>query len=243
MSAQPESLAAIAVPPPRLPVEAVADAVARQFGLTGDYLPLVSERDQNFRLVDATGRAYVVKIVSSADSEETTDFQIEALMHLEARGVSGVPRVIRTMDGGSRGSIAKENDDPLMLRVVSWIDGEVRRDNDATEASSASLGRKAAELDRAFADFSHAGENQVLLWDTQRAAELRGLIGHIDDAEIRAKRRTARWTSLNRELYRSSRRSRHRSFTTTSMVKMSSTTMHARYAASSTSGTCCVHRE
>ena len=186
MSAQPESLSAIAVPAPELPLEVVAETVARQFGLAGNYSPLVSERDQNFRLVDASGCAYVVKIVSSAESVETTDFQIEALLHLEARGVSGVPRVIHTLNGGSRGSIATEDGEPLMLRVVSWIDGEIRRDADATEASSASLGRKAAELDRAFVDFSHTGENQVLLWDTQRAAELRGLIGHIDDAEIRA---------------------------------------------------------
>jgi Ser/Thr protein kinase RdoA (MazF antagonist) len=48
------------------------------------------------------------------------------------------------------------------------------------------LGSRLAELDIALLDFSHAGDSQVLLWDTQRAGELRSLLVHVDVPAIRA---------------------------------------------------------
>ncbi len=185
MSAVPESLAAIAVPAPSLPVDRIAGEVERQFGLRGEYSPLVSERDQNFRLVSGDDESFVVKVVSSADSVTTTEYQIEVLRLLETRGVSGVPRIVRTVGGNTRGVIECDSGDDLMLRIVSWVDGTSRRDDAANEKSAASLGQKIAELDNALEDFRHPGENQVLLWDTQRAAELGALVQFIDDVDIR----------------------------------------------------------
>jgi len=47
------------------------------------------------------------------------------------------------------------------------------------------LGGKLANLDRGLEGFSHEGEQPLLLWDLQRAAELRDLLVHIEDPNVR----------------------------------------------------------
>ena len=47
------------------------------------------------------------------------------------------------------------------------------------------FGVQLAQLDQAFSDFSHPGEQQLLLWDTQRADQLQRLLVHVDDAVVR----------------------------------------------------------
>ena len=55
-----------------------------------------------------------------------------------------------------------------------------------TQDTARDLGTALAGLDRAFDGFSHPGERPELLWDLQRAAELRCLQSCIDDAGIKA---------------------------------------------------------
>lgn len=176
----------LAASPPGLSPTVVADAVAEQFGLLGDYLQVVSERDQNFRLTTEDGKRYVVKVTSLTQDPVVTDFQIVALLHLEKRGVSGAPRVVRSKAGNDRGFVRMEDDSDACLRIVTWIDGQLLEDCDLTPEISAQFGRRLAELDIALQNFSHAGDSQELIWDTQRAGELRGLLVHVDDADVRS---------------------------------------------------------
>ena len=69
---------------------------------------------------------------------------------------------------------------------MTWIDGRLLEDCDPTPEISAQFGRRLAELDIALQDFSHAGDSQELIWDTQRAGELRGLLVHVNDADVRS---------------------------------------------------------
>jgi Ser/Thr protein kinase RdoA (MazF antagonist) len=48
------------------------------------------------------------------------------------------------------------------------------------------FGRCAANLDLALANYEHAGDSQVLLWDLQRAGDLRELITYVEGPELRA---------------------------------------------------------
>jgi len=179
------NIRSIAADPPKIATEAVAAAVAEQYGLSGNYRPLVSERDQNFQLQTENGRRYVVKIASLAEDPVVTDFQIEALKYLQASGLEICPQIIRTPDGDDRGVIHGKDDRLACLRIVSWLDGQRLHDAELSADISASFGRQLALLDRALENFSHPGERQVLLWDTQRALELRDLLQHIDDSVTR----------------------------------------------------------
>lgn len=178
-----ESLSAIAAQPPTCTPDAVAAAVAEQFGLTGDYAPLVSERDQNFCLTIPGGRRFVVKVTSLQEAPGTSDFQLGALLYLEGRSVNA-PVIVRTLQGGAYGLIGTR-DAPHRLRVVTWIDGESLLAAGIDEARAARLGESLGRLDNALRDYSHTGENPVLLWDLQRAAELRPLVDIIDDSPVR----------------------------------------------------------
>lgn len=181
----PPALASVAAEPPSLERDAVASAVETLFGLQGRYRSLISERDQNFRLTTAAGEGYVVKVTGSTESQLVSDFQIDALLHLEAVGLQGVPRVFRTLSGQAHGRISSAEGAEYCLRVVTFLEGDLLGDSDTTPALARSFGQRVAELDRALQNFSHPGENQVLLWDMQRAGELLGLCGHIFDTAIR----------------------------------------------------------
>ena len=167
--------------PPNLSSEDVASAVSLQFGLIGDYTELISERDRNYRLISTDGTSYVVKATCQAEDAIVTDFQIAALIHLENRGLTGVPRIVRTPAGRDRGVIKSEDGSEICLRVVTWLSGKLLRDADVTAAIAGRFATRLAELNIAFEDFSHEGETQSLLWDSQRAGELRRFLRHIND--------------------------------------------------------------
>jgi Ser/Thr protein kinase RdoA (MazF antagonist) len=171
--------------PPCLDAGQVANAVSDQFGLQGNYVQLVSERDQNFRLTTADNTSFVVKVTCLAEDPVVTDFQIATLIHLESQGFAGVPRVVRTATGENHGSIATGDGNRSCLRIVTWLSGQLLSDVDVTPQIAQRFGRRLSQLNRSLLDFSHEGENQILLWDSQRAGELRSLLGHIDDRVVR----------------------------------------------------------
>lgn len=176
--------AAVAAEPPTLPLADIATAVQQQYGIDGEYLPLVSERDQNFHLKTAAGPDCVVKVASSAEPASTSAFQISALLHLEKIQTPRVPRVFRTRSGRVAGDIEHAGIH-YCLRVVSYLPGvplaavHLRRD------LARELGVSLACLDLGLQDFSHEGEQRALLWDLQRAPELRELLPNIDTADVR----------------------------------------------------------
>ena len=138
----------VAAAPPRIPVADVELAVEWQFGLGGRYFPLVSERDQNFRLK------------------------------------TPVPRVVPALDARHSGRIEYAGKSHV-LRVVSYLAGEPLASVPVNAGMARDLGGKLAILDLGLDGFSHEGENPVLLWDLQRAAELRELLDRIDNPSIR----------------------------------------------------------
>lgn len=185
MSAKNDPLHAIMVEPPNFDVSVVAEAVAEQFGLVGDYTLLVSERDQNFCIKTVGDVRYMVKVTGPAEPHEVTDFQISALSHLESRGVTGVPRNVPGISGISRGSIQTDNGSLLSLRVLTWLDGGLLDDSEITPEMASALGGRLADLDVALESFVHDSDGQASLWDTQRAGQLRGLLIHVGDPVVR----------------------------------------------------------
>lgn len=183
---KPESnvLIAISANAPAFSHVDVARAVENQFGLVGEYSALVSERDQNFELRAADGRRFVAKVTSGLEEAVATDFQIGALLHLEKVEGLIVPRVVHTLAGAASGEIA-DVDSTYRLRVVTWLDGEPLESRGLDMRSVRDAGSALAHLDKALADFSHPGENPVLLWDLQRVVELRELIDCIEDSSVR----------------------------------------------------------
>ena len=184
MSSPVTAHSAVSAEPPRVPVAEVELAVERQFGLSGRYVPLVSERDQNFRLKTSSGAQYVVKVTSAAEPRPVSDFQIAALRHLETAGTVPVPKVVAALDGRHSGRIDHVGKSH-MLRLVSYLAGEPLTSVPVNADTAREIGGSLARLGLGLDGFSHEGENPVLLWDLQRAGELRDLLDRIDNPAIR----------------------------------------------------------
>lgn len=175
----------IAAPNPNVPEDHVLALLADEFGLSGSLATLVSERDQNFRLSPPGGTPLVVKIANAEEPAEITDFQLQALLHLQERECPvKVPRITRTKAGALSTTIRHDGIEHV-LRVVSYVPGTPVEGTQPGPKLAYELGRSLAQLDSALSDFSHPGESQVLLWDMQRAGELRDLVQHVPQGSLR----------------------------------------------------------
>ncbi|MGI9271776.1 MAG: phosphotransferase [Woeseiaceae bacterium] len=186
MSDMPAAVDALSVPQPQFSEAVAHRTLAQDFGLEGELTPLVSERDQNFRLTTADGRRFVFKIANSSESKETTDLQIKVLLHIESRHCPvNTPILCRTLSGHESSEIIA-GDMAHVCRVVSYVPGTLLSDVDRSPTLAESFGQSAARLDLALQDFSHPADSQTLLWDLQRAGELRALLTHVQEPELLA---------------------------------------------------------
>ncbi len=71
---------------PQFSAAEVQSLLQEEYGLDGELRTLVSERDQNFRVTTDDGQCYVFKIANAPEPENVTDFQIQALLHIENAG-------------------------------------------------------------------------------------------------------------------------------------------------------------
>ena len=184
-----DPLATILAPAPQFAENEVLQVLQQEFGLRGTLSPLVSERDQNFRLNLPDGRQFVFKIANATEPQSGTDCQVAALLHIEQQQCPvAAPRVHRTLQGDAATWIGGDLKDVQAhrCRVVSFLPGELLSSVRPGRELAANLGHSAAQLDLALQGFSHVGDSQVLLWDLQRAGALRKILQHIDDLPLRA---------------------------------------------------------
>jgi len=174
----------VTVQPPKFATEVVAAVVAEQYDLRGDYTELVSERDQNFRLITSAGNAFVVKVTGLNEDRMATDFQIAALSHFEENGFNYAPRVFRAVSGEKRSVITSDSGQEYCLRVVTWLDGNLLKDVELTANNARRFGQRLAELDQSLESFEFDGDGQAGLWDMQQVLQLRDLLPHVNDAKV-----------------------------------------------------------
>ncbi len=144
-----------------------AEALAeRAFGVVGRAEPLPSERDQNFRVTTADAAAFVLKIANATERAEVLDFENAALDHLaEHAPWLAVPRVCPSLSGGPIVMAAGPDGRGHMVRLLTWVPGRVLAEvRPHTEELLASLGRRAAEANRAFEGFSHPAMTREFPW-------------------------------------------------------------------------------
>ena len=176
----------IAATPPNFAEDVVLTVLLEQYGLEGELRPLLSERDQNWLLVTPGGERFVLKIANAAEDPIVTDFQVRALLHLESRGCPiATPRIVPTRDGEVSIRLS-DGATSHVARVVTFIPGRPMDVALLDRNIAFGIGIAIAQIHVALADFKHAGDEQPLLWDMQRALELRPLLQHIQDSQLQA---------------------------------------------------------
>lgn len=186
---QADPFAVIESETPRLADSEVLQLLREHYGLEAGLKPLLSERDQNFRLQCDDGSQFVLKIANAAEDPLATDFQIQALLHLESYQADhdcpiNVPRIQRTVDGRTHLLVTSDGDQHV-TRVVTYLDGIPLGDTPASPTLCRRLGIYLAHLGRALHGFDHAGSEHGLLWDMQQALSLRKILEHVPDEGVR----------------------------------------------------------
>jgi len=170
------------------PAFSAADAVsiaASHYGIKAQARPLVSDKDQNFRLDADDGKQYVLKISNYAEQLQFIDFQNSALIHVSKQDPTfPSPRVIPTLKGQLHCS-SRRDGKTHYVRVLSWLDGLVLDDVKLESGLVNRLGKFLARLGLALKDFEHPGSNPPLAWDMKRAASLQDLLVYVEDPELR----------------------------------------------------------
>ena len=170
---------------PCIPDEDAIAIAKDRYGLDVTVRSLISERDQNFRMRATDGTQYVLKIANAAEDPVVTDFQIQALVHIEKRvrkeGIPvTAPEVVRTVDGELSFMLDIDGVDHV-VRAVTFIEGEPLSDRVPTPALARNSGSCLAHLGRALQGFEHPGSGHSLLWDLQQALGLKNLVQYVRD--------------------------------------------------------------
>ena len=184
-------MSVLTTPPPAFSAAEATELARGIYGIDGSAAPLDSERDQNFRLTEADGASWVLKIANAAESFESLDFQAAMLRHVQAVDPGlPLPHLRRTAGGGTEGSsdlgrARSRTGQEHYVRLVSWLPGQLfsscRRPIELFDDLGAMLGR----LDRALQGFGHPGAHRPFDWDLKQAGRSRQRLHFIDDASQR----------------------------------------------------------
>jgi Ser/Thr protein kinase RdoA (MazF antagonist) len=181
-----KATAALTTPAPRLSNQLITDILLQVYGINGETKTLVSERDQNVLITEATGQKALLKIANAAEHISVTEFQVGALLHVEATDPTfPIPRIRRTRKGNSHATVFARNGVQHVVRLQSWLEGIPLAAVPAQPDISRELGRLLARLDRALATFLRPDCDYTLLWDLQHAAMLTELLSTIQDQKLR----------------------------------------------------------
>ena len=184
-----DPFAVIETEAPQLADKEILRMMREQYGLDVQLDSLLSERDQNFRLRCGDGRQFVLKIANAAEDPLATEFQIEALLYLESYLERNdcpihIPRILRTVDGETHLQVAAAGGRHI-ARVVTYLAGIPLGNTPASPVLSRRLGQYLAHLGRALHGFSHPGGAHDLLWDMQQALQVRRILEHVQDLDLR----------------------------------------------------------
>lgn len=153
--------------PPSFSEAEIAQLIEHEYGLAGQWSALLGERDQNFRLQTQQGPDYVVKIAGPDEDPDTTDFQVAALLHLEARrpGIP-VPRIARNNAGDLLGKISDHHGTVHSVRVVTYLDGILyAKGADLDAESLQNIGSFMGDIVNGLQGFEHKASRHFMPWN------------------------------------------------------------------------------
>ncbi|MBB3808059.1 phosphotransferase [Pseudochelatococcus contaminans] len=178
----------LASPPPAMTQQEAVRLARTLFGLPVEQAELMTaERDQNLRLTAADGQRWVMKVANSAEDREVTDFQTAALCHVERTTPDlPVPRVQRSVSGKTEVLARLSDGRCSVVRVLSWMDGLPLVHAPRSARQRRNLACCHARLGRAFAGFSHPGQEHYLQWDISNLDRVAPLLLYVEGDDIRA---------------------------------------------------------
>ncbi|WP_416798700.1 phosphotransferase [Ciceribacter azotifigens] len=160
-------------------LDAAQQAVAAVYGLGGAVRRLSSERDETFLFTRADGTPFVLKIANPAEDPAALVFQDGALLHLEAAAPAvPVPRLVPTLEGKPSETLSTA-EGPRIMRLLTFLDGELQYRTPASEAQSRNVGRALAELGLGLEGYAGRAPEGKLMWDISHTLDLAAVVDHV----------------------------------------------------------------
>ena len=164
---------------PKFSVEDAAKIAERQFGVLGSAKLLASERDQNFRIVQADGSPFVLKVANGQESQEMLEAQNGALLHLQGK-VDYTPTVVAATDGTHLVAIESEASGRHLVRLMTFLSGKLMADEKRHSAEMMrDLGAKVGRVDRVLSSYDHPALHYDFHWDIANAQTVVGKYQHL----------------------------------------------------------------
>ena len=173
-----------AAPPALTPAD--AEAIARStYGLDVSAEPLVSERDQNFRLTDADDGAWILKVSNGAEDRAVVEMEVAAVERIAALD-HGLPvPVARAALEGSPIADAQIRGTIHIVRLLPVMPGRTADPADLDHDAISGIGATVGRLGRALRGFFHPAAGRMILWDQQHLPRLFGYGPLIEDPRRR----------------------------------------------------------
>lgn len=165
--------------PPNYSIKILEQIALSFFNKKGEIKPLVSERDQNARLITKDGE-FVLKIANSAEDKKIIEFQNAVLNHIAVRDPQlAVPVVIKGINGKEIFDYEGHN-----IRLISFLKGDIFDQAVKNNALYENLGRFMGRFSCAMRDFDHEkAHNPDFLWNLDNANFSKQYISDIIDVD------------------------------------------------------------
>jgi Ser/Thr protein kinase RdoA (MazF antagonist) len=184
MDARPNVLGTDA---PDFRADEAQDLALTLFGVRGAATALVSERDQNFRLTDADGVAWVLKISNGVEDPAVVDMEVKAVRHVARMDPSlpvAVPRLAES--GLAAVQVPGRAGADHQVRLIPILPGRHVEPSSLSPAALREVGRVTARVGRALRGFFHPAAGRTILWDLKHLDALRPHLDAVTDPGRRA---------------------------------------------------------
>ncbi len=174
-------------PPPRFTPEEAAAVAADLFDVHGAAAPLVSERDQNFRIAAADGRGWVLKVSNPGEREGVVEMETGVVRHIAAVDPTlpvAVP--LETRDGALWGAATGADGARHFVRLLPLMPGRNGSATDLSREAIRDFGGVSARLGRATRGYFHPLAGRPILWDVKHLPDLRPHLPLVADDRRRA---------------------------------------------------------
>src|SRR5688500_1020039 len=127
-------------PPPALSARHAEEVARERYGLDATAEQLVSERDQNFRLTDASGAAWVLKVSNAAEDRAVVEMEVAAVERIRAVDPALPVPVARPALNGSTVVTAMVGGVTHLVRLLPLLPGRAATPAELDRAAIEHLG-------------------------------------------------------------------------------------------------------
>src|SRR5688572_22496172 len=155
--------------PPALGTDQAADIAGTRFGIEpASVTAFPSERDQNFRLTDADGGDWVLKVSNAAEDRGVVEMEVAAVERIAALDPGLPVPVARRAVDGSPIATAEVDGTSHLVRLIPLLPGRNVAPTELDAAALVRIGEIVARVGLALRGFFHPAAGRTIWWDQQR---------------------------------------------------------------------------